>query len=104
MESYIRGALTPIYKSQLGNTTRGGDVVGSQVPSLLMQSKVPILFHLYAPWCTASSRFQPIFEELSRHYKDRVLFVGMDASTNEVIILHHNTHRVRVCTANTFQH
>jgi thioredoxin 1 len=57
-------------------------VKDSEFDQVVLQSKLPILVDFWAPWCSPCKTAEPILDELSESYKDKVVFVKVNIDEN----------------------
>jgi len=50
---------------------------------VVKNSKVPVVVDFWAPWCRPCLMMAPVFEELSKEYDGKVLFVKLDVEKNQ---------------------
>lgn len=58
------------------------DVTDATFERLVLQSPVPTLVDVWAPWCGPCRMLVPIVEELAQKYRGRVAFAKINADDN----------------------
>lgn len=59
------------------------DVTDSDFEDKVLKSTTPVLVDFWATWCGPCRMAEPILEELSETYKDKVLVVKLDVDANQ---------------------
>ena len=60
------------------------NVSDSDFEEKVLKSSLPVLVDFWAPWCGPCRMAEPIIEELSEEYKDKVLVMKVDVDENTV--------------------
>jgi len=61
------------------------DINENDFEEKVVKSSLPVLVDFYATWCGPCKMAEPVLEELSEEYKDKVSFVKIDVDANQAI-------------------
>lgn len=59
-------------------------VTDSSFDQEVLKSTLPVLVDFYAEWCGPCKMAEPVLEELSESYKDKVLIVKVNVDENQI--------------------
>lgn len=57
-------------------------VADSDFEEKVLKGKTPVLVDFWAPWCGPCKLAEPVLEELSKDYKDKVLIAKLNVDEN----------------------
>ncbi|OYN96771.1 thioredoxin [Enemella evansiae] len=60
------------------------EVTDTTFDEMVLRSERPVLVDYWAEWCSPCKQFEPILDELSYAYGDRMDFVKLDTDDNQV--------------------
>lgn len=58
------------------------NITDSDFDAQVLQNKLPVLVDFWATWCGPCKLAEPVLEELSELYKDKVLIMKLDVDAN----------------------
>ncbi|KKU09890.1 MAG: Thioredoxin [Candidatus Woesebacteria bacterium GW2011_GWB1_45_5] len=61
------------------------NVTDSDFDAQILQNKTPVLVDFWAAWCAPCKMAEPVLEELSETYKDKVLVAKLNVDENQGI-------------------
>lgn len=60
------------------------EVTDTTFDEMVLRAERPVLVDYWAEWCSPCKQFEPILDELSSAYGDRMDFVKLDTDDNQV--------------------
>ena len=61
------------------------EVTDTNFKEEVLDSKIPVLVDFWAPWCAPCRMAEPVLEELSGKYKEKVAFVKINVDENQKV-------------------
>jgi len=59
-------------------------VTDSDFDQVVLKSSLPVLVDFYADWCGPCKMAEPVLEELSESYKDKISIVKVNVDENQI--------------------
>ena len=59
------------------------NITDSDFEEKVLKSAIPVLVDFWAPWCGPCKMAEPILEELSESYKEKVVIAKLDVDQNQ---------------------
>ncbi|OGM12093.1 thioredoxin [Candidatus Woesebacteria bacterium RBG_16_34_12] len=59
------------------------NITDSDFQEKVLQAKTPVMVDFWAPWCSPCKMAEPILEELSEVYKDKVIILKINIDENQ---------------------
>ena len=59
-------------------------VTDSDFDTVVLQSKLPVLLDFYADWCGPCKLAEPVLQELSETYKDKLIIAKLNVDENSL--------------------
>jgi thioredoxin 1 len=56
----------------------------------VIESKIPVLVDIYAPWCKPCTNFLPIIIKIAEEFKDKIKASKINIDENEAIVSQYN--------------
>ncbi len=66
------------------------EVTDSNFETEVMNSKIPVVIDIWAPWCGPCRMYSPIIDEVAKEYEGKIKFVKINADENEKTVMKFN--------------
>jgi thioredoxin 1 len=66
------------------------DVGDADFDAEVLNSDMPVIVDIWAPWCGPCRMYSPIIDEVSKDYEGKVKFVKINADENERAVMKFN--------------